>query len=132
LKEVSADDLRWAKEPWSRYQSCSAYSIRPQELAHAGELLGLGTHEELLRGFSLIAGESQEPPWVVSLPATLVAALRAVGPDETESLAARWGLVDEVGGVQPVESLIRFLAEVVGFLENNSDPIVLYITTGSA
>jgi hypothetical protein len=132
LEDVSADDLRWAKEPWDAHPCCPAFSIRPQELARLGEILDAGTYEDLLGGFSLVAGESQEPPWVVSLPPALVAALRTIAPDDSHSFAARWGLIDEVIENQPVENLVQFLDRMVDFLGYGRDPIVLFIARRTA
>jgi len=127
LADATADELRWTKEPWSRLPACPAFSITPKDLAWLGEILGAGGHDELLGGCSLAAGESQEPPWIVSLPAPLVAAVREISGEARLSVAGRWGMVDEVAADVPPGSLVRFLDHAAPFLERASDPIVLYI-----
>jgi len=107
-------------------------SIKPLDLAHLGEVLGLGSHDSILGEFSLLAGESQEAPWVVSLPPELVFALRNIGRGDWESVAARWGQVDEVGEEYTPNDLLRFLGRAAGFLEEAGDPVVLYVTTIAA
>ena len=59
LADISADDLRWANEPWTSHPACPAYSLGPRELASLGEVLDVDTYERLIGGFTLIAGEIQ-------------------------------------------------------------------------
>jgi len=88
---VSADDLRWAADPASLAPSLPVSPCGPIELAALGEALGLGSAAQLLSGFSLLAGESQESPWVISIPEELVQALAAVDPEQGHSGQGRAG-----------------------------------------
>jgi hypothetical protein len=127
LSDTTADELRWKINPWLELPACPAFSVTPVELSWLGEILGAGPQGSLLKQCSLAAGESQEPPWVVSLPPALVSALRAIVPEESHEVAGRWGLVDEMAGALPLDSLVHFLDAAVEFLEYRADPIVLYV-----
>lgn len=90
LGDVGADDLRWAPDATDRWPCCELLGIGPRELAVLGEQLGLGGAEELLGRGSLLAGESFEPPWVVSVPEPLRLALEGLTELATVAVAARW------------------------------------------
>ena len=128
LAETTADELRWAEQPRRRWPCLQAAGIGPKELARLGEVLGVGSSAEVLAGFSFLAGESQEPPWVVALPQNLASTLGTVSSDAIETLAAAW---DEAPARDPSGSpdrLAAYLRELTEFLERYEGPFVLYIS----
>jgi hypothetical protein len=99
--------------------------LGPLELAVLADLLGLD-RDAIGRRFSLLAGESQESPWVVSFPDELAAALAGLDEPVALSLAGRWADHLTTSGVDAGELLARLTSLVAGV----TGPLVLHIVTG--
>jgi len=127
LAGISADELRWCDDPGSRFPHLSAHDVGPQPLARLAGLLGIGSAAPLVGGFSLLAGEIQQSPWVVSIPPDLVEAVAALDDDEIEPLANRWRYPDELGAALPPAVLADYLRGLSRFLRGHEGPFVLYI-----
>lgn len=123
----TADQLRWAERPWQSWPNVTLGSLGPRELVRLGPALGAGDPDELILDCSLLAGESQDSPWVVSLPPTLVAGLEAVAPAATEAVAARWVLDDELAAGRDPRELLGSFARMVSFVQSQEGPFVLYV-----
>jgi hypothetical protein len=129
LTHVGAEELRWAQRPRDRYPCVPAHAIGPKELARLGEVLGAGPAEALLAGFRFLAGESQEPPWVVAMPPVLVDQLHDLGDEEIALTVAEWAKVfDDVGKAHSSESLRGYARRLRGFVNQHHGPFALYIS----
>jgi len=128
LAETTADELRWAEEPWRRWRCLRGGEIGPRELARLGEVLGAGRFEDVLGGFSFLAGESQESPWVVAVPAALVDRLVELGSGEIARAADSWW--QALGGQHEPsgQHLAVFLRDLLRFLSDGDGPFALVIS----
>ena len=128
LAETTADELRWADEPWRRWPCLRAYGIGPKELARLGEVLGAGRFEDVLGGFSFLAGESQESPWVVAVPAALVDRLVELVSGEIAPAADSWW--EALGGQHEPsgQHLAGYLRDLLRFLSDGDGPFALFIS----
>lgn len=126
IAEVTPDELRWAREPWKNFPCVRAHSNGPMELSRLGELLGVGSYEEVLAGFTFLAGESQESPWVVAIPEGLVERLTSVDGAAQQWAATRWaGAIDG----HEARGLRIYLERLAEFLGDHEGPVALYIDT---
>ena len=78
-------------------------------------------------GFSLLAGESQQGPWVVSIPADLVAAIAALEESQLAALADRWARPDELANATTAGARAAYVRELGRFLRAHEGPFALYI-----
>ena len=123
LTDRSADELRWAEGPRDRWPCVCADGVGPKELARLAEVLGVGPYEEILAGFSFLAGERQESPWVVRFPEELATALAALSPEAAGQASAAWAQLLVPMGVDAAGVL-------TGLVDLASEPgeLLLYIT----
>ena len=127
LARVTADELRWAEEPWRRQPCHRATGIGPLQLARLAELLGIGGHDEFIREFSLLAGEIQETPWVVSFPERLMSRIGALDEGDAGAVAVRWAdALDPALGVSP-DALRAYLRGLRVFAARSVGPYALYV-----
>ena len=131
LGERTAEGLLLAEEPGRVFPTCPALSLSPLDLARLGEILGAGDHDSLLGQFKLLAGESQEPPWVVSLPGALVRALRTMAPGDEPTTAAEWVEAGEAGEGHSRDDLAQFLSAAGLLARDSADSIVLHIAAAT-
>jgi hypothetical protein len=131
LARVTADDLRWAEEPWRNLACHRATEIGPLQLAQLAELLGIGTHREMIRDFSLLAGESQEGPWVVSLPSELMSRVGELTGAEARDVALRWSVACQPSTGGTPGTLFEYLDGLGAFARDNVEPYALYIRQGA-
>ena len=128
LADVTAEELRWARKPWQLWPCLRAKDIGPKELARLGEVLDVGPNQDVLAGFSFLAGESQESPWVVALPERLALRLAVSTDDEIMSVAAGWrDALDREVAPSP-NDLVGYLRDLVDFLGEHDGPYGLYVT----
>lgn len=129
LAETTADELRWADDPRRRWPCLRAHGIGPKELARLGEGLGVGPFEDVLEGFSFLAGESQESPWVVAVPRALSDRLIQLGGAEILPAVARWR--EALGGRTELseERLVGYLRDLQCLLSDDDGPFALYISS---
>ncbi len=79
-------------------------------------------------GFSFLAGESQESPWVVAVPAALVDRLVDLPGGEIAPAADSWR--EALGGqLEPSgQHLAAYLRDLLRFLSDDDGPFALYIS----
>jgi hypothetical protein len=129
LSRVTAEELRWAERPRERFSCVRAASIGPKELAQLGEGLDVGSFEAVLSGFRFLAGESQEPPWVVSIPDVLVDRLHDLGDQDVISICAEWNEALTADAAHSRESLTAYLDRLIGFVNGREGPYALYVSS---
>lgn len=127
LAQVTADELRWAQEPRRHYRCHRATSIGPLELARLAEVLGLGRSDVLVREFSLLAGESQESPWVVSFPGELMSRISGLSEGEARTVARCWAAAREFADGGSPDVLQAYLTGLGEFARASDGPYALYV-----
>jgi hypothetical protein len=132
LARVSADELRWTEEPWRRHTCHRAASVGPLELARLAEVMGIGDRGEVIREFSLLAGESQESPWVVSFPQEMMSRIGALGEGQAGEIAQRWAAACEPSAGATPEALLEYLTSLGSFARDSEGPYALYVRVGAA
>ena len=85
----------------------------------------------MLAGFPFLAGESQEPPWVVGLPEHLAVRLRAVPPGDIARLATSWREAFDPTNAPSPSELATVLRDLTGFLQRHDPPFALHIGASS-
>jgi len=125
----SAWDLLWSKDRGAALPHLRARSIGPLQLARLGELLGLGEPDTLIRSFSLLAGESQESPWVISIPEALTTAVASLGPEAIEGVASRWAGAEDMSATVSAVALQDYLERLRGLHAGSAGPLVLLVHT---
>lgn len=123
----SAWDLRWSKHPWMSSPHLRARSLGPIQLARLGEVLGIGGYDTVIQGFSLLAGESQESPWVIAFPEELASAVASLGSGEVEGIGTRWAHAEDMPSEVSPEELKTYLEALRSLLVDHAGPFVLYV-----
>ena len=129
LAGASAWDLLWSKDRGAALPHLRARSIGPIQLARLGEVLGLGDPDTLIRSFSLLAGESQESPWVISIPETLTTAVASLRTEAIEGVASRWAGAEGMPATVSAEALQDYLERLQGLHAGTDGPLVMLVHT---
>ncbi len=129
LQHTTAGDLVWRADGTEHGPACPLGGVGPVELACLGEALGLGDADSIRSGFSLLAGESQESPWVVSLPQDLGAAVACVEDHRVADAATRWA--EQIGSprIAPADWK-ALLGRLARYCRSTAGPWVLLIRMG--
>lgn len=127
LAEIPAEDLLWDQRPWHSRPHYRGPLIGPTELAHLAVTLGTGGFAATIAGFSLLAGESQDVPWVISIPADLIEAVAALDDSDIVATARMWAQRDDLSGRFSVEDLEHYLAGAGAFLRDTPGPHALRV-----
>jgi hypothetical protein len=123
----SAWDLRWSNDPWTSSPHLRARRLGPIQLARLGEVLGVGSYDTVIQGFSLLAGESQESPWVIAFPEELASAVASLGSGEVEGIGTRWANAEGMPSEISPEELKTYLEALRSLLVGHAGPFVLYV-----
>ncbi len=127
ISGTSAEDLLWDRRPWQTLPHYRGPAIGPMELAHLAVVLEIGDYEASITGFSLLAGESQETPWVIGLPANLAEAIASLDEHDITGAAGMWMQRGDLGDRFSLDELERYLAGAIEFLRDTSGPYVLRV-----
>jgi len=127
LAETPAEDLLWDQLPWNARSHYRGSLIGPTELAHLAVILGIGSFEAIIAGFSLVAGESQDMPWVISLPEDLIEAITVLDDTDIVATARMWAQRHELANRFSVSELEQYLTGAGGFLRDTPGPHVLRV-----
>lgn len=127
LAETSAEDLMWDQLPWKSRPHYQGPQIGPTELAHLAVTLGTGEFEATIAGFSLLAGESQDLPWVISIPGDLIEAIASLDDNDIVATARMWTQRDDLASRFSVEELEHYLAGAGGFMRDTLGPHILRV-----
>lgn len=104
----------------------SAKNIDMIPLSQLGEMLGVSTYKELMKGFQPIHPPEGET-FILSFPAELQDKIRVLNDDEISEVIERWSKIEEFGGA-PEESLRQYLVGLRAFLNENSGYANLFLS----
>ena len=108
-----------SEEPYSIGVWFQARGIGTIELATLGELLQVGSYDELFDGFVAVGEPLEEGPWPEVIPLGLVEALKNISDSQVASVTPEWSQIEEFyGGVSP-EHLAEYLINLRRFLVAN-------------
>lgn len=127
IAESSADALLKARGEISSSDCFPMGSLGPTELSSLIAVLDFEGNAQASIDFTLLAGESQSGPWVVSLPEQLEAAVTAMDRDERVEVAKIWGREAEMGQGRTAGDLVDFLEGLGDYLRSNRAPFAIYI-----
>jgi hypothetical protein len=102
------------------------------ELALLAEVMGIGERGEVIREFSLLAGESQESPWVISFPEGLMSRVTELSEGDVGAVARRWAESGEMAGSATQDALGEYLRGLAAFARHSDGPYALYVRLESA
>ncbi len=111
-------------EPYSDGAWFKAKNIGMIQLCKLGELLNIGSYDELKNGFGLVGEPLPDGPWPETTPPALIAKLRQISDTEIQSAAQGWARTDELTGVSSA-NLVDYLTRLRDFLKQQSNPIFL-------
>jgi hypothetical protein len=95
------------------------------ELCKLGEALGIGSYDDLKRGFKLVGEPLPEGPWPETIHPRLVEKLTTITDDEIETVTREWCRIEEFHGVAKPEELAKYLKGLRSFLVANAGPFFL-------
>ena len=111
-------------EPYSDGAWFKAKNIGMIQLCELGELLKVGSYDELKNGFGLVGEPLPDGPWPEKTPPALITMLRQISDTEIQSVAQVWARTDGLTGVSSA-NLVDYLTRLRDFLTQQSNPIFL-------
>ena len=87
------------EDPYSSGTWFLAKNIGSIPLCNLGELLGVGSYDDLESRFELVGEPLPEGPWPETTPPALIAKLREISDAEIQSVVNDWARTDELAGV---------------------------------
>ncbi len=114
-----------SEEPYSVGAWYMAKSIAAIELSMLGELVGVGTYQEVIDGFELVGESLEDGPWPQTIPECLVSALKELDDAAIGTVAPKWARIEEFRGHAAPTDLARYLHEVRAFFKKNPGPFFL-------
>ena len=127
LYGTDADEILRHEKRGPELECFRARSIGPRELSRLAEVLDLAGYETAIQYFSLLAGESQEPPWVISIPESLTRKITAMDATEATEVASIWARTSELSGAFHAHDLHTYLDDLRAFMGRNNGPFVLFV-----
>ena len=95
------------------------------ELCKLGELLGIGTYDEIKSGFGLVGDPLPEGPWPERIHDGLLAALKDIEDSKIAEVAPEWAKIEEFWGGATPNDLAEYLKNLRGFLTMNDGSFFL-------
>lgn len=90
-----------------------------------GEMLSVGSYDELMAGFQLVGEPREDGPWPQTIPPALIQRLAAISDEEIATVAPLWAKTEEFHGVLTTEDLSCYLKELRTYLRGRSDEFFL-------
>ncbi|MFI2809659.1 hypothetical protein [Microbulbifer sp. JSM ZJ756] len=113
-------------DPYSFGRWFRAKNIDMIPLSKLGEILGVATYEELMRGF-----QPAHPPegeaFILSFPEALQDKIRELNDEELPEIVGRWSKIEEFGNA-PEEPLRQYLVGLRSFLNENAGYANLFLS----
>jgi len=123
--EPDLPNIMAAENPWGHGTWFSAKNIGMIELSQLGEMLHVGTYDELSEQFNLIGEPKPDGPWPESTPPNLMTKLATLSELEINEVSVRWSEIEEFHGASKPEELASYLKTLRDFLQSNDGPYYL-------
>ena len=127
LRDTDADQLRWNPQILQRTPHVECTPIGPPQLAALGEVLSVRSRDDLLSDMRLLAGESQERPWVISVPDELALGASTVQPEQYAFLSHQWRRSPQLSSGFDGVQLQELLSRLLRFLSSTDGPFALLV-----
>ena len=97
------------------------------ELCKLGEILGVGSYDELTSEFNLVGEPLDDGPWPQTIPVGLISRLKIITDDEINAVVSSWAQIEEFKRFDGpgVHSLSEYLKGLRAFLTTNAGPFFL-------
>lgn len=115
-----------SEDPYSFGKWFGAKNIDMIPLSKLGEMLGVSTYKELMKGFQPVHPPEGEA-FMLSFPNELQDRIRGLDDQEIAAVVAQWSKIDEFGGNAPIEPLYKYLAGLRDFLNEHSGYANLFL-----
>lgn len=122
--ESDLEAIITSEQPYSSGDWYFAKNIGAIQLRLLGEVLGVGSYEELESGFRLVGEPLPEGPWPRTIHAGLVDKIRKLSDTETEKASIEWAKAEELDGAPP-DNLADYLTGLREFFAKNHGPVFL-------
>ena len=122
------DDLHSAitsEEPYALGTWLMAKGVGTIELCKLGELLGIGTYDEIKSGFRLVGDPLPEGPWPERIHDGLLTELKGIEDLKITEVAPEWAKIEEFWGGADPGDLAEYLKNLRGFLTDNDGAFFL-------
>ncbi len=113
------------EEPYGLGTWYMAKGVTGIELCKLGELLGVGSYDELYAAFNLVGEPLDEGPWPETMHAGLIQRLGTISDDEITSVTPEWAKIEEFRDAATAESLTEYIKGLRDFLNANEGPFFL-------
>src|SRR5687768_9482711 len=98
------------EEAYGRGSWYLAKNISTIELSQLGEMLGVGSYDELMEGFELVGEPLDEGPWPQTIPDSLLTKLKTISDQEIKQVTPKWAKIEDFFDCDP-KDLAKYLRE---------------------
>lgn len=127
LENNDPEEVVNSENPYSFGKWFSAKNIDMIPLSRLGELLGVSTYKELMKGFQPVHPPEGEA-FMLSFPKELQDKIRSLSDNDIAEIVMPWSKLDEFGGNAPEEPLRQYLVGLRTFLVGNSGYANLFLS----
>ena len=106
-------------EPYSVGKWHMAKGIGTIELCKLGELLGVGSYDEINKGFEIVGEPLPEGPWPETIHPPLLSALKEIDDLKIAEVTPSWAKIEEFWGGADPDDLAQYLKETRAFFREN-------------
>ncbi|WP_447527577.1 hypothetical protein [Vreelandella sp. TE19] len=115
-----------SEDPYSYGKWFNAKNIDMIPLSQLGDILGVSSYKELMKGFQPVHPPEGEA-LILSFPQALQDKIKNLNDDEISEVIGRWSKIEEFHGA-PEEPLRQYLAGLREFLNENSGYANLFLS----
>ena len=109
-----AEAIVASEYPLGTFEGVNVDGLDPLQIAALHSVLVDKEFSELLGGYQPVAEASPSGPWLIRIPADLIAALANISPDNQSSIAADWASANQQQDVGwSARDAEKFLARLV-------------------
>ena len=126
LEGTAPNELMNSDEPYQHGKWFMAKNIETIPLSKLGEILGVSTYSDLMKGFEPIVPPEGEA-FLLSFPEILQDRIKSLSDDEINTAVEKWVHIDEFGPNAPEEPFRVYLRELRDFLNGSNEYAVLYL-----
>ena len=121
------EEMMFSDDPYSYGKWFSAKNIDTIPLSVLGELLGVASYKELMKGFQPILPPEGES-FLLSFPEPLQDRIRVLSDQEIVDVASKWSKIDEFRGGVVEESLQNYIKGLRSFLNSVNGYASLFLS----